>query len=692
MQKKVTARSYHFLISLFNRTKLSHQIIALLLIIGIIPCLIIMNVTKDKITVCVESIVSLYSQKVVNQLNANINESLNIADHTISEITLDRNFKSYTRQYNTMDKGKQLNMKVDLDAFILNLLNKNKVIDGLYTLSNDTLIYSSSISKGSNSDYFASDTFMQSDVYQNLKSNTGYNNHWLLINTGNSDELYIARRLDDTITNNDIFMFFSLNRSYFNTLIKNASIDSDIPILILDKDLNIALSDNVELVTQNLKSKYLKYIEDIKNSSALSDTLKFSDSMISYSKYSNGWVLIINSDIPILMRDFNRSFAQLFIFLIGLLAIIIAISICFAAFLSTPITKMSLYMHEIGNGNLSAVSNLSEKVKISNHEMRLLVEGFKVMASSLKELIKDAHDVTSIVETNTHNLQQVASCTSESAKDVYTAVENVAKGASEQSAQIEESVSLLNELSDRITYVSTSIYKIQDFSKSTTQMSVDTKESLNTLSDSTKTTISNAKAIYDHVKSLGEEAANISNILNIVRTVNDQTNLLALNAAIEAARAGAHGKGFAVVADEVRKLSYQTQEAIDTIAKTVLTIHDKKDFTMKELEKSMVLFDSQLPIVNTATDTFNQIFVQMQNINNEIHTGTVLLKDVICMRDNLNTALSEISQIVEQAANITEEISAETLTQTQYSEKLNLMAGELTNSIQELKLTYSKFH
>ncbi|MBS1210123.1 MAG: methyl-accepting chemotaxis protein [Proteobacteria bacterium] len=141
----------------------------------------------------------------------------------------------------------------------------------------------------------------------------------------------------------------------------------------------------------------------------------------------------------------------------------------------------------------------------------------------------------------------------------------------------------------------------------------------------------------------------IAKKIGIIDDIAYQTNLLALNAAIEAARAGEHGKGFAVVAAEVRKLAERSQVAAQEIGQLAVN-------SVSMAEKAGKLLDEIVPATKKTADLVQEITAA-----SEEQTAGV---------NQVNTAMSQLSQITQQNASASEELAAT-------AEEMSSQAGNL---------------
>ncbi|MEL6118919.1 MAG: methyl-accepting chemotaxis protein [Pseudomonadota bacterium] len=143
------------------------------------------------------------------------------------------------------------------------------------------------------------------------------------------------------------------------------------------------------------------------------------------------------------------------------------------------------------------------------------------------------------------------------ADGISTRAEEFSARTSQQAALVEESQTIMSELSERVTRNRDAA---RDAAKAG-QIVVDQAVSGVHMIDKTSATM----ALVE------KGSKDISDIVTMIEEIAFQTNILALNASVEAARAGSAGSGFAIVAQEVRSLARRVSEAAMTIGDLITT-------------------------------------------------------------------------------------------------------------------------
>ena len=231
------------------------------------------------------------------------------------------------------------------------------------------------------------------------------------------------------------------------------------------------------------------------------------------------------------------------------------------------------------------------------------------MMDAMREMVTHLGQVVSEVRASADSLSSVS-------EEVSATAQTMSHASSEQAASVEETSASVEQMTASIT-------QNTENARVTDDMAV----------QAAKRAVEGGSAVEQTVEAMKQIAKKIG----IIDDIAYQTNLLALNAAIEAARAGEHGKGFAVVAGEVRKLAERSQVAAQEIG-------EMAGSSVAVAEKAGKLLSEMVPAIKKTSDLVQEIAAASQEQSSSV--------------GQINTAVTQLSQITQQNASSSEELAA----------------------------------
>lgn len=181
------------------------------------------------------------------------------------------------------------------------------------------------------------------------------------------------------------------------------------------------------------------------------------------------------------------------------------------------------------------------------------------------------------------------------------------------------------------------------------------------------------------IKRLGESSQEIGEIVELISDITEQTNVLALNAAIQAASAGDAGRGFTVVAEEVQRLAERSAEATKQIAAIVKTIQTDTQDAVSAMEQSTqgVVEGAKL------SDAAGQALTEISQVSRDL---AELIQDISSSTQTQADSATQVATLMQDILRVTEQTTAGTQRTAEAVDELTALASELKGSVAGFKV------
>ncbi len=672
-------------------------LVAMLLITGIF--------SYSSSTKTIDDKVKTYSLQVTGQTSIVLANEINRIEDYIIDIGLSTTVQDVLGQTHITDEYDKLMQSRTISDFLTNKFITSKDIDYC------------AIMRGEN--YQQVEAYNTSTINLDLEAIAKKDLKQLewgdfkVTRTGKEDILYGIQKNINSMASGDIAakMVLIPKANFLAKAFNNLDLGKDedtgkpFPIFVIDSKGNIISSRDTELyplrkatdITKNISSEISSDMKkktdakmkfDLRKSGNLELNLSGMSSLVSYSQIveNKDWYVVTVVPYKFLNSDANSLRTNIII--IGALCLVFALALCLviARSVSAPLNRLVLTMAKAKEGDLT--SHIED---YENDEIGEVCRNYNDMLSNINTLISQVRRTSLNVVSAANKIAAASEAAFTSSEQVSVTVEQIAKGATDQANEINDSVSHMDKLSEGITYVGDDVAQVISIANKINNLNANASKTISALNIKSNQVSETTSKVSMNITDLSNSMKEIQKILKIMIGISEQTNLLSLNASIEAARAGEAGRGFAVVANEVKKLAEQSKEFTSNINNIVASIGKKTNDTVEEVMNSNAVVNEQILAVNDTEEMFKTVFVAMEEVLSNIARTEKSVDNIMKSKEKVLESMENISAVAEESAATTEEISASTEQQMASAEELSRHATELNELAAALNRELDKF-
>ncbi|MEZ0537463.1 methyl-accepting chemotaxis protein [Caldicellulosiruptoraceae bacterium PP1] len=693
MKLNLSHLDFSFLYSFIKKKGLARNLAMLLLGVIVIPILII------GIVAVATSYNSIINKSKDGYLSTTHSAGMyfDVIFENIDQLTLqlvsNNTIMNYFSETST-DYGKPI-AREEAEKMISNVISTSKYISGIYIVTdkNTTITYPMQ----SITSIYDFDKIKKSTWYKKIadsKDKTIWiNNHKEAFDEVSQKNGYIvepyavsaARPFKDMRTNTTLgVLMFDISEKKFKKAMQMIKLSQHGFLLALTPEFKVIAPDNINMKIDT----NTKFVNDVINKIASNqeegtfESLngKNSSLICNFRSPSSGWTYIGVVPLSDLLSSANGLRTLIIIIAIIFTLIALIVGIFFASRIAYDVEKVTNVMSIAANGDLRVSSDIKRK-----DEIGVLSNSFNTMTEQIRTLIKKGVELSTQVNESIANVVAIANETSTTSNDVVRAIQEIAKGSSNQAQEankITERVAGFGSKINLVVEASNEMDKLSEKVNRYTQNGLVTVEDLN---NKTEQTTKVTTAMMTNIKELTNYTKSIGKIITLLSNISEQTKLLALNASIEAAKAGEAGRGFSVVAAEIRKLADQSRNSTKDIEEMLRKITNQANNTETAAASVEAIIKEQINSVSGVSKAFSKITNAMSELSNKIEDINKSIQEIDKDKNDIIYSIESISAISEETAASSEEVSASTQEQLTAIEELKSMAEKLYSLAHELE-------
>ena len=501
----------------------------------------------------------------------------------------------------------------------------------------------------------------------------------------------VGKMLQDQIQDNPQLNFINLIEP--TGLVLTSNVKSERPLVapfkagevIRDREILGVAASNASLFKWAADKKTITYCKPIERFSGTAYILYMNVDPASYLENT--------AFVKARFTEFEKSYAKGMMTVAWVSGGLIALTILFYMFfihfgMLRPLKELSDVMENISDGSGDLTRRLAVR---GGDEIGRVAERFNAFVAEVMNTVVEAKNAADVV---THSSSQVlvnVDASHDGVKSVSERVKNLSENIASQTRGVDDCEEISEQLLRDCKYLSSQISEATQAVERIMGNKENGEMKITDLTEKNHAGIEKNRKTADDIRELNAQIADITNIIDEIKTVAKQTQLLSLNASIEAASAGEHGKGFAVVAAAVKSLAEQSANSAFKIEQIIASIGQSSADSVQAVTEVVRIAEEQNASAEAMRDTFAGIASEIEAINGVFGNISDSLNTVSSVSERMRESIRDIREIGLENKRSVESVGESMTSQVGAVENIKTLSDKTASTIGELKETLDRF-